>query len=137
MTGLGRDDLASGNAGATAGLARAQQLWAQQAKLGRVEGALESASDRAHASGSGANIDNSTRQRLVALKRQNGWTPDEQAAIQSVIDGTPTGNTARWVGKLLGGHGGIGGFGAGAVGALEGFEHGGVPGAAVGASLRS
>jgi hypothetical protein len=135
VTGLGQDDLASGNAGATAGLARAQQLWAQQAKLGRVEGALESASDRAHASGSGANIDNATRQRLVALKKQNGWTPDEQDAIQSVIDGTSTGNTARWVGKLLGGHGGIGGFGAGAVGALEGFEHGGVPGAAVGASL--
>ena len=135
VTGLGQDDLATGNAGATAGLARAQQLWAQQAKLGRVEDALESASDRAHASGSGANIDNATRQRLVALKRQNGWTPDEQAAIQSVIDGTPTHNTARWVGKLLGGHGGIGGFGAGAVGALEGLEHGGVPGAAVGASL--
>jgi len=95
VTGLGQDDLASGNAGATAGLARAQQLWAQQAKLGRVEGALESASDSAHASGSGANIDNATRQRLVRLKAQKGWTPDEQAAIQSVIDGTPTGNTAR------------------------------------------
>ena len=101
VTGLGQDDLATGNAGATAGLARAQQLWAQQAKLGRVEDALESASDRAHASGSGANIDNATRQRLVALKKQNGWTPDEQAAIQSVIDGTPTGNTARWVGKAM------------------------------------
>ena len=34
VTGLGQNDLASGNAGATAGLATGQQLWAQQAKLG-------------------------------------------------------------------------------------------------------
>jgi hypothetical protein len=81
--GLGQDDLASGNAGATAGLARAQQLWAQQAKLGRVEAAMDKASDQAASSGSGANIDNATRQKLRALKSQPGWTPDEQSAIQS------------------------------------------------------
>jgi hypothetical protein len=102
-SGLGQDDLATGNVGATASLARAQQLWAQQAKLGRVEDALESASDRASASGSGANIDNATRQRLIKLKAQNGWTPDEQDAIQGVIDGTPTGNAVRTAGRMLGG----------------------------------
>ena len=120
---------------ATAGLARAQQLWAQQAKLGRVEDALESASDRAHASGSGANIDNATRLRLAALKKQNGWTQDEQDAIQSVIDGTATGNTARWVGRALGGHGGPASIMEGGMGAYAGYEHGGVPGLVAGASL--
>ena len=55
---------------------------------GRVGDALESASDTAHTTGSGTNFDNATRQKLRALKSQPGWTPDEQTAIQSVIDGT-------------------------------------------------
>jgi hypothetical protein len=75
----------------------------------------------------GANIDNATRQRLIKLKAQNGWTPDEQDAIQGVIDGTPTGNAARTAGGMLGGHGTIGTLGEIAAGGLiEAAMSGGV-----------
>jgi hypothetical protein len=105
--GLTGADLTSGDISDASNLTRARTLWGSSAKLGAVDNALQQASDRAAASGSGANIDNATRQKLVALKNREafGWSGPEKSALQQVIDGTPTGNTARGVGNVLAGHG--------------------------------
>jgi hypothetical protein len=99
------------------------------ATFGYADAKDSRASDRASASGSGANIDNATRQRLVALKNKGtfGWSSDEKSALQNVIDGTGTGNAARTAGNMLGGHGTVGTMGEIAAGGLiEAAMSGGV-----------
>lgn len=102
-------------------------------------GILERAETRAQASNSGRNIDNTIRQKAASLlekpKEVSGLSEPEIAALNSVIDGGGVRNTARYVGNLLGGGGGLGqavitGIGAGAGGTV-----GGIPGAIAGAAI--
>jgi hypothetical protein len=59
---------------------------------------LASCQRRDNASG---NIDNATRQRLVALKNsRDNWTSDELDALNDAIRGSPTQNAFRLIGKL-------------------------------------
>lgn len=71
------------------------------AKLDTLDNLDEAASDRASVTGSGGNGQNALRQNIVRFKNSVGnLTPDELAATQTAIDGTPAQNALRMVGKL-------------------------------------
>lgn len=105
----------------------------------RVTGLEESAVRRADATASGQNVGNTIRQRIASLldsdKKTRGLSPQELAAAEKIAEGTGAANTARYIGNLFGGGGGMGQAitGAGAVGI--GAAAGGVEGALVGAAL--
>lgn len=86
----------------------------------RVTEAADRADLNAATSNSGANIDNATRQRMKALAvsptQSRGFSPQELTQIEGVARGTPVGNTARSVGSILGGGGGLGALAAGGTG---------------------
>jgi hypothetical protein len=92
---------------------------------------------RAGASNSGQNIDNSIRGRVATAldnepKALRGFDDAEKAALEGVAAGGPVGNTARFLGNLMGGGGGLGMNVAGAAGAALG-SIAGPAGAAAGA----
>lgn len=102
-------------------------------------GIAERAEARAHASHSGANIDNAIRQR-VASYLQNpsnvaGLAPNEIAALNGVVQGGIVQNLARRIGNIAGGGGGLGQLAAGTAGALAGGHIMGPEGAALGAMI--
>lgn len=70
----------------------------------QVTEAVEEAQRAAASSGSGANIDNATRQHLKALrnneKEMRGWSRDEKSMLDRIIQGGPIANTARKIGKF-------------------------------------
>jgi len=113
----------------------------------KIEGAGDYAHFRAASAHSGNNLDNSIRQQVRPLldprypQRLNGFTPDEQAAIEGVVNGSRAANALRGTGKFLGGGGGLGRLAAGAVGgnagAGAGYMMAGPVGAAVGSTLGS
>lgn len=89
-------------------LATARDLNTRVAKLEKLDGLDEAAADRASVTGSGANINNTTRQNVLRFKNQvKNLTPEEEAAAQTVISGTPTGNLMRKIGKTSPGNGGL------------------------------
>lgn len=102
----------------------------------RLNGIANKADLAASAANSGANIGNSTRQRVAALlgndKLTAGFSDDEIAGLNDVVHGTPTRNSARAIGNLLGGGGGMHAANTGIMGAIGGYEAAGVPGAAAG-----
>jgi hypothetical protein len=102
-------------------------------------GLLERAEGRAQAANSGRNFDNTLRQKAEAIlekpKEISGYSDDELAALDRVVQGGPVRNTARYVSNTLGGGGGLGQSAMAAVGATAGAAVGGVPGAAIGATL--
>jgi hypothetical protein len=83
-------------------LARGDYRAAAQAR--KVETATTTAERQAASTGSGANIDNATRQKFRAIlaspSKQRGWTKSELADMDQIVRGTFTGNAARLVGKL-------------------------------------
>ncbi len=86
------------------------------------------AQNRAGATNSGQNVANTVRQRLATVMNSPEFArfkPDEQEMIRQIVHGTPTANAVRFVGKLLGGGGGLGAISAAAIG---GYATGG-PGA--------
>lgn len=93
---------------------------------------------RAAAANSGRNIGNTLRQRLASLLSSNtgtrGYSPEEIAAMEKVVEGTPTTNTLRSVSNKLGGGGGAAQTLIGALGAGLG-SHFGTEGAMVGAAI--
>ena len=96
---------------------------------------------RAAAANSGQNLDNAIRSRVAtALEkiddaRGGGFSPDERAAFEQIVMGTPTRNALRDVGNTLGGGGGLGALASGAtIGAGAGQLLAGTPGAVVGAA---
>jgi len=95
-------DVLGGDAQAgAAALAEARRLWGQTAKANEVASAQQRAVDRAASTGKGANIDNATRQNLrPILERGRGYTPDEQALLQTAVRGGPAQNFLRSVGAL-------------------------------------
>jgi hypothetical protein len=77
-------------------------------KLDDVNRALSKADLRAASTGSGGNVDNATRQELRRVLQQGkSWTPDEAAALDTAIRGTPTQNALRLAGKLSPGGNGL------------------------------
>jgi hypothetical protein len=105
----------------------------------RLNGIVDAAGLSAAAANSGANIGNATRARVKSLllsdSASSGYNPDEIAALRGVTNGTPVSNTARALGNLLGGGGGMHGANTALAGALGGYEMGGTPGAIAGAGL--
>lgn len=98
-------------AGREAKTARANNAAAQRAKeLDKKEVRAEL---RASAANSGQNVANTMRQRIADMLIKNkespgGFNADELAQMERVVGGTKTGNTARYIGDLLGGGGGLG-----------------------------
>jgi hypothetical protein len=95
-------DVLTGDA-TTAGkiIKNARDLAARSAKAEQVEYAVKSAANRAASTGSGGNADNATRQNIrKMLERGRGFTADEKAAMQQVIEGTTGQNALRLAGKL-------------------------------------
>lgn len=70
----------------------------------QIETATDNAALQAASTGSGANIDNATRQKFRAIltnpKKLRGYSDEEQAQMRQIVQGTFTGNAARLIGKL-------------------------------------
>lgn len=102
-------------------------------------GILERAEVRAQAANSGRNLDNTIRSKIAALlekpKEVSGFSNPEIAALNDAIMGGGARNSARYVGNLLGGGGGLGQAVGSSIGGGLGAILGGVPGAVIGASL--
>ena len=102
-------------------------------------GILERAETRAQAANSGRNLDNTIRSKVASLlekpKEISGLSDPELANLNSVVEGGAGRNTARYIGNLLGGGGGIGQSGMAAVGAGLGGTVGGIPGAVIGGAV--
>lgn len=98
-------DLVSGDAeAATKALAEARDLWGRARKAQTVDEATLKAERRAASTGSGGNLDNTTRQNIRAIldnpKRSRGFTAEERDAMDKVVRGSTIQNSARLVGKL-------------------------------------
>lgn len=108
--------------------------WAAAKRADIVGGKLDLAELNAATANSGTNIDNATRQAVKQLLRpdnygrtlaeKSGFNANEIALMNSVARGTATGNTLRFVGKLLGGGGGIAQALIGGAGAAASYETG-------------
>jgi hypothetical protein len=126
---------------ARANYAAAQRSNALTGDLDKANtGILEQAEARAHASHSGMNIDNATRQRVASFLQnpQNlyGYSPEEIAALNNLVRGGAVQNTARRIGNTFGGGGGLGSLFAAGLGATVGGNlMPGVEGTALGATL--
>lgn len=109
IAGAGPDQISAGDPQAAAAMiGNARDLNTRVMKLEKLDGLDEAAADRANVTGSGGNINNTTRQNVLRFKNQsNNLTPDEEAAAQRVISGTPLGNVLRQVGKTAPGNGGL------------------------------
>lgn len=100
-TGLKPGDLVTGDLGGVRDLEAARTVWRRAAKSSDLAEAMEKAELRAGGSGSGGNINNTTRQELrKLLQSSKSWTPDEKEALRSAIEGKPTANLLRLVGKM-------------------------------------
>jgi hypothetical protein len=102
-------------------------------------GILERAENRAQAANSGRNLDNTIRSKLVAAlekpKEVSGYSDAEIEAMNAAAMGGGVRNTARYIGNLAGGGGGIGQTGVAALGAGLGGSVGGIPGMLIGAAV--
>jgi hypothetical protein len=86
--------------GAADAIANARNLAQRQFKAKALAAALGKAEDRAAVSGTGGNIENTTRQKLLAIRDREPWSPDEMAQLQTIIHGTPETNTWRQLGRF-------------------------------------
>lgn len=102
-------------------------------------GIIERAEGRAQAANSGRNLDNTIRQKVESVlekpKELSGLNDAEIAALERVVQGGAGRNTARYVGNVLGGGGGIGQSLVAALGGGIGASVGGIPGAIVGTTV--
>lgn len=108
---LGANDVLHGNVGATtAELKDAIGNYAAGKRSNTVMGKVDLANLNANTAGSGANIDNATRQAVKQLVRpvnntnmpvakKLGFNDQEVDALRQAATGTATGNTARYLGK--------------------------------------
>jgi RNase H-fold protein (predicted Holliday junction resolvase) len=129
------------DAGATIKEANANYAAAERSNT--VSGKIKKAELSAAAANSGLNLDNRTRQILLAIidperpRNRRGYSKEELALIEDIVNGKHGANAARWLGNFLGGGGGWGAFSAAGVGSAAGAGIGallaGPTGAAVGA----
>ncbi len=101
-------------------LAAADKDFAALQRSDLITGTRETALGRAAQANSGKNIDNTIRRGVGRIldseQLSHGFTPSEISMMEDVRHGTATANTMRYVGNLLGGGGGLGGFITGAAG---------------------
>lgn len=101
-------------------------------------GILERAEGRAQAAHSGRNMDNTLRQKTEAVlekpKEISGYSDDELAALERVVEGGAGRNLARKVSNKLGGGGGAAQTLFASMGAGAGAAAAGLPGAILGAA---
>lgn len=139
---IGSDDPAAVVAGAASDAASALKAgnanYAAASRSDSLTGIERAADLRASAANSGANTGNAIRQRVASAllkpKDTAGYSPEEIAALEQIVTGTPTQNATRYIGNLLGGGGGLGQMLTAAVGAGTGAAAGGQVGAAIGAA---
>lgn len=78
--------------------------WAAYKQAQQLETARTNAELQAASTGSGANIDNATRQKFRAIltnpKKARGYNAAELDAMRQLVRGTTPANTARLIGKL-------------------------------------
>lgn len=144
------ESVLTGDAAAGVGnLTEARRLNSQVSRLDRVTEALTKADRNAASSGSGGNTDNAVRQQIKAIlnsaSRSRGFSPDERAAMETVVRGTDGQNLARKLGRLspngnglmasLYGMAGGGGLGAAALGAGAATGGAGLAAAAIPATV--
>lgn len=120
---------------AAALLKQGRQNWAAAERMETIDKKQAAAELRASAANSGMNTANKIRQNLASVllspKQSAGWSPEALQQAQTVVSGTPIGNTARYIGNWLGKGGGLGQLAAVGTGALVG----GAPGAAAAAGI--
>jgi hypothetical protein len=68
------------------------------------------------------------------MNSRSNWTPDEKEALQSIVSGTPTSDTLRWLGKLSPSGNGLG-LGLNIAGVAAGLASGGSTAAATAVPL--
>jgi hypothetical protein len=86
---------------AAAALKQARDLHGRIAKMEKLEEAKAKGYDKAKQAGAGGNVNNAIRQQVAKVRdRDRGWTPDERAALDTVVQGDATQNALRQVGKL-------------------------------------
>lgn len=87
--------------GASSALKAAREMWSRLSKAERISDAVEKAELRAASTGSGGNTDNAIRQNLRRiLEKPRGFSPEELAALEKVVKGSPVQNALRLAGKL-------------------------------------
>lgn len=86
----------------------ARNLNTRVQKIRSLDNLDVAAEDRAAVTGSGGNVNNATRQNVLRFRNNTGnLTPEEEAAANKVIRGTPAGNALRLAGKLSPGGNGL------------------------------
>jgi muramidase (phage lysozyme) len=98
-----RDILSGDPKAAAQAWATARGNYAAAMRSEDIAKALIKAQRQAESAGSGANIDNATRQQFKAIlnndKKLRGFNAEERAAMESAVRGTTWGNFARLIGK--------------------------------------
>ena len=101
-------------------LSAADKNFAAKARSDLITGTQELAEGRAAQANSGQNLGNKIRSGagkiLDSPSLSYGFTPEELAMLEKVRFGSVPENTKRYIGNLLGGGGGLGGFVTGAAG---------------------
>lgn len=104
LNNLGMKDVMAGNADeAASALQTARGLWSTMRKTDLIQEAVDSAKLRAASTGSGGNVENAIRQnirRLLESEDARGFTAAERAALRQVVEGTPSQNALRLIGKF-------------------------------------
>lgn len=79
----------------------ARDLNTRVRKIDTINETVEEAKHRAGSTGSGGNVDNATRQNLRrVMEKTKNFTPEERAALEQIVMGSPGQNALRQVGKL-------------------------------------
>jgi hypothetical protein len=90
----------------------ARSIYASAKRAEVIHDAMTRAELAASTSGSGQNLDNTTRQAFKSIlqnpKLRRGFSPEELSQMASIARGTFAGNVSRYLGNLLGGGGGVG-----------------------------
>lgn len=93
-------------------LAAARGNYAAGSRAEALEEATEKAQRQAGSANSGQNIDNATRQQFKAIlnspAKRRGYSANELAQMEVIVQGSKAGDAARFAGNLLGGGGGLG-----------------------------
>lgn len=80
-------------------LMQARESWKRASKAEKIETAITEAADRAAKTGSGGNLNNTTRQEIDKAMKRGRWTPDEREALERVTKQGAIGDALRLAGK--------------------------------------
>ena len=138
LANLGQGDVMAGDASQAAKiLSEARGNYGAAKRSEQVTDAVRAAEFGAAAANSGRNIGNAERQKfksiLLSDKKSSGFNPEEIAQIEKVVQGTGPANSARYIGNLLGGGGGLGQAVTTGLSAMGGAAVGDIPGGIAGA----